>query len=108
MGFPSPVQMSAAGMWISRHRSLALEGLLRAPYLDLPGLGFRPLGQRDLQNALLIVGVHVLRIHRVGKLEGTEEGAIPALNAMKVLFLLFLFELALALDRQCVVFHADV
>src|ERR1700686_4567612 len=95
-------------MWPSRTPGLALQGLLAVANLDLPWLSFSPLGQRDLQNAFVIVGFHLLCIHRVRKLERADEGTIVALNAMEVLFLLFLLEFAFALDRQSVVFHADI
>ena len=77
---------------------LPLEGLLADSNFDLPWLGFRPLGQSDLQNALFIAGFHLFRVHRVGQLESADEGTIPALNAMEILFFLLLLKLALALN----------
>src|SRR5438270_7121352 len=87
---------------------LPLEGLLADSNFDLPRLGFCPLGQRDLQYALLIAGFHLLSVHGVRELKGADKRAIPALNAMEILFFFFLLKLALALNGQGVVFHADV
>ena len=88
--------------------TLALQSFLAIAHFDLARLGFRPLGQSDLQNALVIAGFNLFRVHGVRELESANEGAVPALNAMEILFLLFLLKLALALDCECVVFHADV
>src|SRR5262249_17350616 len=103
---PSPVRVDSRWKNCELAALLALEGLLPIADLDLFRFGFRPLGQGDLQDALLIAGLHLVSIHGVRELEGADKGAIPAFDAMEVLFLLFLFELALALDRQGAVLHA--
>src|SRR6266700_745346 len=94
---PAFVRFTAASASVVTY---ALQCGLLAADLDLLRLGFRPLGQGDLQDPLVIAGFHPLRVNRVGQLEGPGERTIPALNAMEVLFLLFLFELAFALDGQ--------
>src|SRR5437016_10447550 len=76
--------------------------------LDLLGLRFGPLGHRDAQDAFVIVGFGFFPVHRVGQPESALEGAILALNAMEVLFLLFFFKLPLTFDGQDVVLQADV
>src|SRR6185312_1485024 len=87
---------------------LSLECFFVAAYPDLLWLGFCPFGHSDLQDALFIAGLHLLSVRSVGELEGAGKGTVPALNAMEVLFLLFFFKLALALDREGVVFQAHV
>src|ERR1051326_2931903 len=79
---------------------LSLQCPLAAANFDLLRLGFSALCQRNLQNALVVARIHLLRVHGVGQFEGTGEGAITTLNAMEVLLLLFLFKLAFALDRK--------
>src|SRR5690349_12507407 len=76
--------------------------------LDLLRLGFRLLGQIDLQDSLVVARRDVLGVHGLGQSEGAGEAAILTLHAAIVLFFLFLLDLALAGDGQRVVFHADV
>src|SRR5712675_2447946 len=94
-------------MWIP-FRGLPLQSFLSIPNFDLPRFGFCALSQSDLQNALVIAGFYFFRVHGVRELESAYERTVAALNAMEILFLLFFFKLALALDGQSVVFHADV
>src|SRR5206468_1123450 len=86
-----------SGTWIPPC-CLPLEGLLADSNFDLPWLGFRPLRHGDLQNPFFIAGFHLLRVHGVRELKGADKRAVPALNAMEILFFLFLLKLALALD----------
>src|SRR5258708_30700386 len=81
---------------------------LGAADLDLLRLGLGPLGERELQDALFILRVHMLRVNRIGHAEGPQEAAVAALDAMEVLFFLFLLELALALHGQGVVLQLDI
>src|SRR5438067_6873517 len=41
--------------------------------LDLLRFGFRALGQRDLQHAVVVVCLHIIRVHGVGQRERTSE-----------------------------------
>src|SRR4051812_5372960 len=92
-----------------RLRALAFDGLLALAlalpdaYLDLLGLRFGLLGEPDLEDAVGVAGVDLLAVHRVRKREGAGEGAVAALDAVEVLFLLLLLELALAADSEGVV-----
>src|SRR5215469_479944 len=76
--------------------------------LDLLWLGFRLLRQPNLEHTLLIVSVDVVGVNAGGQSESPSKAAILALHASVILFLLVLFELALAVDGQVVVFHANV
>src|SRR5579863_9737008 len=90
---------------------LGFEGLLDAGadiYFDLLRLGFGLLGQRDLQDALVVVGRDFLGVYGGGQIEGAGEAAVVALHAAVVLFFLFLLDLALAVHSEGVVLHADV
>src|SRR6266576_2580960 len=79
--------------------TLCFEGLVAANVnLDLLGFGFRLLGESDLQYPLVIVGVHLTRIHRARQRERPSEAAILPLNATEILLFLFLLDLALAMD----------
>src|ERR1700757_5073901 len=84
--------------------------LLFAAYvdLDLLWLGFGLLGQRDLQDALVVVRRDTLSVHGLGQSKGVGEAAILTLHAAIVLFFLFLFDLALAVHGQRAVLDADV
>src|SRR5215469_10449748 len=53
-------------------------------HLDLLGLGFSALAQPDLQDAVVIVGAHVFRVHGVGQGERAGEAAIAALYPAEV------------------------
>src|SRR5271166_1623157 len=103
-----------APAWSVNLRGLALgafafQGLVAADVdLDLLGLGFGFLGQLDVENALVVVGGDVLRVHGIRQSEGTGEAAILPLHAPIVLFFLFFFELALAVNGEGVVLDADV
>src|SRR5208337_2339067 len=89
--------------------ALAFERLLAAHVdLDLLGLGFGLLGKSDLQHALVVVGRNLLGIYGVGKGEGAGKAAILALHTTVVLFLLFLFDLALAVHGEGVVLDAYI
>src|ERR1700722_4666460 len=77
-------------------------------HFDLLGFGFSLFGQSDLQHAFVVVGYNLLRVHRGGQGESAGEGAIMTLHAAIVLFLLFLFDLALAVHGQRVVLDADI
>src|SRR6266446_4934707 len=85
------------------------EGLLAAHVdLDLLGFGFGLLGQRNLQNALVVVRRNFLRVHGARQIEGTGEAAILALHAAVVLFFFFLLDLALTVDGEGIVLNADI
>src|SRR5215472_18022442 len=73
----------------------ALKHFFPRDNLDRLGLGFSPLGQRDLQDALVVAGVGLLGIDCVGQAEGAGKRAIVPLDAMEVLFFLFFLELPL-------------
>src|SRR5579859_6305822 len=98
---------------VRKLRRLALLGLdglgsrARAD-LDLLRLGFRLLCQLQLENAIFIGGIHVLRIDRVRQRERARKSTVAALNAMEVFFLLFFLEVTLAAHRQSVVLQFDV
>ena len=66
--------------------------------LDLLGLGFRLLGQFQLQHTRIVAGLDVLRIHAGRQREGAEEAAIAPLDAVEVLLLLSLDPRRLILD----------
>src|SRR5579864_1497424 len=76
--------------------------------LDLLGLGFRLLGQINLQHALVVVGGYLSRIHRVGQSERAREASILPLHAPIVLFFLVFFELALAVHGESIALDANV
>src|SRR3954467_11727246 len=65
-------------------------------HLDLLRLGFGLLSQLNFQHALIIVSVNAVGIHRIWQSKGASEASILPLHATVVLFLLFLFELTLA------------
>src|ERR1700741_4586623 len=89
--------------------TLSFQLLLAADVdLDLLRLGFRLLGQNDLQNALLIVGLDLLRIHGRRQGESGGEAAILPLDPAEILFFLFLLELALAVHGQNIILHAHI
>jgi hypothetical protein len=50
--------------------ALPLQGFMAIADLDLFRFGFGPLGNRDLQQALVVAGLHLLRVNRVGQTEG--------------------------------------
>src|ERR1700676_1777082 len=77
-------------------------------HLDLPGLGFGLFWQIDLQHAFVVARRNVFGIHGAWQGEGAGKAAVLALHAAIVLFFFFFFDLALAVHRQSVVFHADV
>src|SRR6266571_5250279 len=79
---------------------LGFERFLPNAYFDLLGLGFRFLGQTDLENALFVVGLYILAVHYGRQRERPEKAPVSALDAVEVLFLLFFFELALTAHRQ--------
>jgi hypothetical protein len=89
--------------------NLGVAGLLAAnTNLDLLGLGFGLLGEANLQQALVIVGVHLPCIHDIGERERAGEASVLPLDATEVLFFLFLLNLALTMDGEGVVFDADI
>ena len=77
-------------------------------YLDLLRFGLGALLELDAQYTCIIARLHGLGVHGVRHFERAEEAAVTALDAVEVLFLLFLFELALTADGQRAVFDADV
>jgi hypothetical protein len=80
-------------------RELGFEGLFAAnSNFDLRGLGFGPLGEVDLQYALVTVGAHLSRIHGAGKRDRAGKASALPFDGTEVLLFLFLFDLALALD----------
>src|ERR1035438_5937215 len=90
-------------------RRLAFERLSAADvHLDLLWLGFGFLGQLDLQHALVVVSLNLLRINGCRQSEGAGKAAILTLHATIVLFFLFLLELALTVNGQRVVLDTDV
>ena len=59
--------------------------------LDLLGLGFGLLGERDLQHTFVIVGAHLSRIYRTGECKRAGEASILPFDATEVfLFLIIL------------------
>src|SRR3990172_8963705 len=52
--------------------------------LDLLGFTFLALGQDDLQNAIAVLGVDLLGVHRPRQTEGAAEGPVLALHAVVV------------------------
>ena len=76
--------------------------------LDLLGLGLGLLGESYLQHALVIVGAHLSRIYRIGERERAGETSVLSLDATEVFFFLFLFDLALAMDRERAALDADI
>src|SRR5713101_9193438 len=69
-------------------------------YLNLFRFGFGLLRQLDLQHALFIVGLDVVRVNCARECEAASEAAILPLDPAIVLFLLFLLEVALAMNGQ--------
>src|SRR6266851_127929 len=89
--------------------ALAFERLLAAHVdLDLLGLGFGLLGKLDFQDPLVVVRLHLFRIHRCRKRERAGKAAILPLHPAEVLFFLFHLELALAVHGQSVVLNPDI
>src|SRR5580704_673274 len=89
--------------------SLGFDGLLAANiHFDLRGLGLDPLGEVDLQHALVTVGTHLSRIHGAGKRERAGKASVLALDATEVLLFFFLLNLPLAMDSERVVLNADI
>src|ERR1700676_5797003 len=94
-------------------RSLALnlgfEGFFAANIdLDLLGLGFRLLGEFDLQHTLVIVGAHLPGIDGTGQRERPGEASVLPLDATEVLLFLLLLDLALAMDGEGGVLDEDI
>jgi hypothetical protein len=75
--------------------------------LDRAGLGILALGQLDLEQAVLEARLDLLPVHVVGKAEAPRKAAVGALDAVVVLSVLLLLELALAGDRQHPVLGRD-
>src|ERR1700690_2001902 len=63
-------------------------------YFDLLRLGFGFLGQSHLQQALVVVGLNIFMVNRVGQGESAGEAAVLTLHSAIVLFFFFLLELA--------------
>src|SRR5271166_4052666 len=76
--------------------------------LDLLGLGLSLLGEVNLQNALVVVGAYLPRIHGVGQHERAGETSILPLDTTVVFFFFFLLKLALAVDYQGIVLDTDI
>src|SRR5664280_151462 len=76
--------------------------------LDLPRFGGLLLGERDGEHAILVGGIDLIGIERVGHGETAHEIAIAALDAMIALFVARGFEFALAGDGEGLVFHSHV
>src|SRR5207247_6814808 len=101
-----------------RRRALALRSFAGAlaferplasdVYLNLLRFGFGLLRQLDLQHALFIVGLDVVRVNCARECEAASEAAILPLDPAIVLFLLFLFEVSLAMNGQGVVLNPDI
>src|SRR5690349_2330854 len=79
-----------------KHAKCSLAGYV---HLDLPRLGHFLLRKGHGQHAVLVVGLHAFRIHRVRQGKRPLKGAIRALHAMPAAFRLLGFELALAAKR---------
>src|SRR5947209_9725373 len=77
-------------------------------HFDLLRLGFRLLGQADLQHAFVVVRRNLLAVHGLRQSEGASEAAVLTLHAAVVLFFLFLLDLALALNGKGVVLDAYI
>src|SRR5206468_11093980 len=83
--------------------SLGVENLFAANInLDLLGLRFGLFGKSNFQHSLVIVCVHLPRIHGAGQRERAGEASVLPLDATEVLLFLFLLDLALAMDRESV------
>src|ERR1700679_1698584 len=82
--------------------------LRRYVHLDLLGLGFSLLCQFQLQDAGMVIGLHILDVNRRWQRKGAEEAAIAPLNAMEVLFLLLFLKFSLTLHCEGVVLYANI
>src|SRR5207245_9970038 len=77
-----PFLLASYGFLCGLAVSLGFEGLLAANInLDLLVLGFGFLGQADLQQALVIVGADLARIHRTWQCAGAGGGSVLPLDA---------------------------
>jgi len=86
---------------------LGFESFLAANVnLDLLGLGFRLLGQVNFQQAFVVMGAHLSRIHRAGQSKRASEASVLALDATIVLFLSSFSNLQLAVHGQDVALDA--
>src|SRR6516165_5515665 len=90
--------------------SSGLRPTLRLSHLNLDGLGlgFLTLGQGQGQNAVLVLGLNILRVDRIGQREGTRKAPVAPLDAMITLLFHVPLELALSADEQGLVFDADL
>src|SRR4029078_11609139 len=75
---------------------------------DRPGLGVLPLGELDLQQAVLERGLDLLAVHVVGEREAAHELAVRALHAVIALALFLVLELARAAQGQHAVLSLDL
>ena len=82
--------MSALGTWTSNPSALHLNAARALLSTDLR--------HRHGQDAVLEVRLHLLRIHREGQPQGALEGAVGALDEVKVLLVVRAFEFLLAPD----------
>src|SRR6516164_3808948 len=64
--------------------SSGLRPTLRLSHLNLDGLGlgFLTLGQGQGQNDVLVLGLNMLRVDRIGQREGTRKASVAPLDAM--------------------------
>ncbi len=77
-------------------------------HFHLAGFGGLFLRQRDGQDAILIIGLNFLGVHRRRNGKAADEFAVAAFDAVVALDVLVLFEFALAAQGQGLVFDADV
>src|SRR5438067_2841369 len=77
-------------------------------HLDLARLRLALLGQEDAQHAVAALRGDVAQLHCRGQREAAAEGAVVALDAVIVLPLVGVLELALAAQRQRVALELDV
>src|SRR5215203_264032 len=78
--------------------------------LDLPALSRLTVGQRDcdLQDAVLEVGLRLVRLGSLGQRDGAEEPAVAALAPVDAPLVLFLLLAPLALEEEIVVVDLEL
>src|SRR5579883_610471 len=77
-------------------------------HFDRSRLGDLFLRQHDRQDAIVVIGVDILSVHRIGNREVAHERPVAAFQSVKTLVLLVSFELPFALQRQSSIFELNV
>src|SRR2546427_7272259 len=77
-------------------------------HLDLAGLRLLDLGQMDGEDAVAVLGLDPLRIHRDRKSERAREGAVETLHSIGVLGSKFLLPLPLTFEGEDVVLDLNI